>query len=177
MMHYVKQDRDVLKELLTTDRYFVQWPGSLVEYEKRIDYITKRQKKDNPKNINYRYFIVRPTETNKKSIPQANPTWRRTVLFYNIDPKDWDYPLEQPFKMPRRPARRDSDPSRMAGGVVGQFRQRSHPARQMDSRKSPGRNRAGCAHHRGRIGAAGSRKNPAPTPAKNKRRLLLEVSQ
>ena len=33
-------------------------------------------------------------------MPQANPTWRTTVRFYNLHEETWDYPLDQPFAMP-----------------------------------------------------------------------------
>ena len=99
VLHIVENDRDVLKELLTTDRYFVQWPGSLADYEKRIKYITDRIKTDNKNDRNYKHFVERP-KSGLNSIPQANPTWRKTVRFYNLDERTWDYPLEQPFKMP-----------------------------------------------------------------------------
>lgn len=33
-------------------------------------------------------------------MPQANPTWRKAVRFYNLHEETWDYPLEQPFAMP-----------------------------------------------------------------------------
>jgi hypothetical protein len=99
VMHIVENDRDVLKELLTTDRYFVSWPGSLADYEKRIKYITDRIKPGNTKDRNYKYFIERP-KSGLHLIPQANPTWRKTVRFYNLDERTWDYPLEQPFPMP-----------------------------------------------------------------------------
>ena len=95
--HIVNNDRDVLKELLTTDRYFVQWPGSQQDYEKRIKYITDRVK--NKKDRNYKYFVERVGK-GLRPIPQANPTWRTTVRFYNFDERTWNYPLEQPFAMP-----------------------------------------------------------------------------
>lgn len=99
VMHIVKQDRDVLKRLLTTDEYFVQWPGSTAEYERRIKYITERNNKSNRKDVNYKYFVDR-VKSGLRPIPQANPTWRQTVRFYNLDERTWDYPLEQPFEMP-----------------------------------------------------------------------------
>jgi hypothetical protein len=100
VMHIVNNDRDVLKELLTTDRFFFVWPGSDAEYKKRIEYISKRLEGKNPKERNYKYFITRTKETGKRPIPQANPTWRQTLLFYNIDPAEWSYPETHPFPMP-----------------------------------------------------------------------------
>ena len=99
VMHLVEQDREVLKQLLTTEKFFVQWPGSLSEYERRIKYITDRIKPDNTKDRNYKYFIEWVGKGGSP-IPQANPTWRKTVQFYNLDEKTWDYPKEQPFQMP-----------------------------------------------------------------------------
>lgn len=101
VMHFVDRDRDVLRELLTTDRYFVAGSGSAEAYERSIKYITERINKDKPNDVNYKYFITRTKETGKKPMPQANPTWRQTVRFYNLDPDEWDYPIEQPFAMPR----------------------------------------------------------------------------
>ena len=99
VLHLVKQDRDVLRQLLTTDRYCVQWPGSKAEYERKIEYITKRIKPGNTKDRNYKYFVQRVRQ-GLRPMPQANPTWRATVRFYNLDENTWDYPLEQPFRMP-----------------------------------------------------------------------------
>jgi mono/diheme cytochrome c family protein len=99
VLHIVKNDRDVLKELLTTDRYLVEWPGTLEDYERRIKYITDRIKPGNKQDRNYQYFVER-TAKGLRPMPQANPTWRQTVRFYNLDPDTWDYPLEQPFAMP-----------------------------------------------------------------------------
>lgn len=97
VMHIVDNDHQVLAELLTTDRYFVQWPGSLSEYERKIKYITDRIK--NEKDRNYKYFVER-SKKGLRPMPQANPTWRITVRFFNLDERTWDYPLEQPFPMP-----------------------------------------------------------------------------
>ena len=100
VLFHVAQDRDVIKQLLTTDKYFIQWPGSMSEYDRRVEYITKRANNGRNKDINYRYFIER-VEKGLKPIPQANPSWRQTVRFYNFDERTWDYPLEQPFAMPK----------------------------------------------------------------------------
>lgn len=100
VLHAVKQDRDVLKRLLTTDRFFVQWPGSTEEYERRIQSITKRLNKGRRKNINTKYFVDRAAK-GLQPIPQANPTWRQTVRFYNLDERTWSYPTDQPFPMPK----------------------------------------------------------------------------
>lgn len=99
VLHIVRRDRDVLKELLTTDRYFIQWPGSVSEYERRVDYIVQRNNNTQRKDVNYKYFVERAA-AGLRPIPQANPTWRQTVRFYNIDERTWDYPLEQPLPMP-----------------------------------------------------------------------------
>ncbi len=101
VMHIVNKDHDVLKELLTTDQYFVSWPGSVEEYDRRIKYITTRIKPDNTKDRNYKYFVTR-VQDGLKPMPQANPTWRKTVRFYNLNEETWDYPVEQPFSLPDR---------------------------------------------------------------------------
>ena len=100
VLHHVRQDRDVLKELLTTDRFFVVPAKSPEDYQRRMKYITDRIKPDNKNDRNYKYFITR-VEAGLGAMPQANPTWRETVRFYNLDPQSWDYPLEQPFPMPK----------------------------------------------------------------------------
>ncbi|QDU92799.1 DUF1588 domain-containing protein [Lignipirellula cremea] len=99
VLHLVRQDREVLRELLTTDRFFVQWPGSQAEYDRKIQYITERIKPGNKADRNYKYFVAR-VEQGLRPMPQANPTWRSTVRFYNLHENTWDYPLEQPFPMP-----------------------------------------------------------------------------
>jgi hypothetical protein len=98
VLHIVDEDRDVLRELLTTDRYFFEWPGSLEEYERKIKYITGRLK-ENKGDVNYRYFIER-AKRGLRPIAQANPEWRKLVRYYNLNEETWDYPLEQPFPMP-----------------------------------------------------------------------------
>jgi mono/diheme cytochrome c family protein len=100
VMHIVNNDRDVLEELLTTDRYFFGWPGSKEAYDKQVQYIVDRIKPDS-KHPNNDYFIRRTQEEKLRPIPQANPAWRETARFYNLDPKTWNYPTEQPFQMPR----------------------------------------------------------------------------
>ncbi len=99
VMHVVRQDRDVLKELLTTTKYFIQWPGSQEEYDRKVKYITDRLNKGRRQEVNYKYFVER-SEKGLRPIAQANPTWRQTVRFYNLDEQTWDYPLDQPLEMP-----------------------------------------------------------------------------
>lgn len=104
VLYHVRRDRDVLKELLTTDKFFVYGSKSKADYERRIQYITKRLKggkKNGRQNVNYRYFVERTEKKKLRPMPQANPTWRKTVRFYNLDERTWSYPLEQPFAMPR----------------------------------------------------------------------------
>ncbi len=101
VLYHVRQDRDVLKELLTTDEYFVVAAKTQEDYDRRIKYITDRIKPENTKDVNYRYFIER-TKKGLRPMPQANPTWRKTVQFYNLHEDTWDYPLTQPFAMPQR---------------------------------------------------------------------------
>ena len=101
VLHFVKQDENVLAELLTTDRFFVVWRGR-EGYDRTIDYVIKRKKlREKPKDRNYRYFITRTEEKGLRAMPQANPEWRRVVRFYNFDEELWDYPLDQPFPMPK----------------------------------------------------------------------------
>ena len=100
ILHFVKEDKNVLAELLTTDRFFVVWRGR-DGYDRTIDYVINRKKlREKPKDRNYRYFITRTEEKGLRAMPQANPEWRRVVRFYNFDEELWDYPLDQPFPMP-----------------------------------------------------------------------------
>ena len=113
VLYWVKQDREVLKQLLTTEQYFVKWPGSTTEYERRVkSIIEKARKNKNPRDVNYRYFITRTEEQGLRPMAQANPTWRQTVRFYNLDERSWDFPIDQPFTLP-------------GGGRVGLL---THPA-------------------------------------------------
>ncbi|NNE93413.1 MAG: DUF1588 domain-containing protein, partial [Verrucomicrobiales bacterium] len=98
VLHIVENDRNVLRELLTTERYFFNWPGSIEEYDRRVRYIRNRIKE--PKDRNYKYFITRTEQTGKRPIPQANPGWRTLVRYYNLNEAEWDYPINQPFSMP-----------------------------------------------------------------------------
>jgi hypothetical protein len=85
---------------LTTNRFFFEYAGGQAGYEKTIKYITEGVDKKKANDKNYKYFILRTQNTGKHAIPQANPTWRETARFYNLDPEEWDYQIEQPFAMP-----------------------------------------------------------------------------
>ena len=100
VQHVVDRDRDVLKELLTTDRFFFEYCGGQKEYDKTLAYIVERTENKKGEEKAYEYFVTRSEMTGKRPIPQANATWRETARFYNLDPEEWDYPPEQPFAMP-----------------------------------------------------------------------------
>lgn len=98
VMHIFDKDRDVLKQLLTTDDFFVAYLGSLENIQKDLHYI-KTNKNDANFAFNTKY--VEHAETNgRHPIPIEGPDSRRYVDFYNLDHEDWNYPTQQPFSMP-----------------------------------------------------------------------------
>lgn len=99
VLHLFDQDKDVLAQLLTTDRYFVAYPGSLEKIEKDLHYI-KTNVNDQNFQANTKY-VQRLESSGRHPIPIEGPSTREYVAFYNLDPQNWDYQVEQPFKMPR----------------------------------------------------------------------------
>jgi hypothetical protein len=100
VLFHVRRDRDVLKELLTTDAYLVAASDSPADYERRIQAIVEKIKPEGANgDPNQKYFVER-TKKGLRPMPQANPARRKTVQFYNLNQDTWDYPVEQPFKMP-----------------------------------------------------------------------------
>ena len=98
VMHIFDQDRDVLNQLLTTDKYFVAYLGSLENIQKDLHYI-KTNKNDANFDFNTKY-VQRAEAEGRHPIPIEGPSSRQYVNFYNLDHKTWDYPLQQPFEMP-----------------------------------------------------------------------------
>ncbi len=99
VMHIVEKDKDVLRELLTSDRFFVAFPGSKEAYQRTIDRMMKHEGK-NKKHPTTKY-LVHQRKKGWNPIPEANPTWRKYVKFYNFEEMNWNYPVEQPFAMPK----------------------------------------------------------------------------
>lgn len=99
VMYLFDQDKDVLAQLLTTDRYFVAYPGSLEKIQKDLHYI-----KTNVNDQNFRRnteYVQRLESLGRHPIPIEGPSTREYVAFYNLDPQNWDYQVEQPFQMPK----------------------------------------------------------------------------
>ena len=91
VMHIFDQDRDVLNQLLTTDKYFVAYLGSLENIQKDLHYI-KTNKNDANFDFNTKYCaaVLKP-----KAVIQSrskDQVHRQYVDFYNLDHKTWDYP-------------------------------------------------------------------------------------
>ncbi len=98
VMHVFDRDRDVLNQLLTTDQYFVAYLGSLEHIQKDLHYI-KTNKNDANFDFNTKY-LQRSEAEGRHPIPIEGPSSRQYVDFYNLDHTTWDYPVQQPFKMP-----------------------------------------------------------------------------
>ena len=98
VMHIFDEDRDVLKRLLTTDKFFVAYLGSLKNIEKDLHYI-KTNKNDANFDFNTKYVQAAESE-GRHPIPIEGPSSRQYVEFYNLDHETWDYPTQQPFRMP-----------------------------------------------------------------------------
>ena len=98
VMHIFDEDRDVLKKLLTTDDYFVAYLGSLEHIQKDLHYI-----KTNKNDANFRFntnYVKTAEAAGRHPIPIEGPDARRYVGFYNLNHETWDYPTQQPFRMP-----------------------------------------------------------------------------
>ena len=98
VMHIFDEDRNVLRRLLTTDEYFVAYLGSLENIQKDLHYI-----KTNKNDANFRFntnYVQTAEAAGRHPIPIEGPDARRYVDFYNLDHKTWDYPTQQPFRMP-----------------------------------------------------------------------------
>jgi len=100
VMHIFDEDRNVLRRLLTTDEYFVAYLGSLKHIQKDLHYI-----KTNKNDANFRFntnYVQTAEAAGRHPIPIEGPDARRYVDFYNLDHKTWDYPTQQPFRMPSK---------------------------------------------------------------------------
>ena len=100
VMHIFDQDQDVLQRLLTSDEYFVAYLGSEEHIAKDLHYI-----KTNKNDANFRFnteYVERSEAAGRHPIPIEGPDARQYVGFYNLDHETWDYPIEQPFRLPSR---------------------------------------------------------------------------
>lgn len=140
--HIVAEDKEVLKELLTTDKYFVQHKGNNEHSREEAEAIEQfcRHFKDlewrkfnvkiDPRHREFTRSITKPyffndfffsTLTGKSAkylmayFEKCKASGIRpshlfafderslgSLFAYNLDPKTWDYPVEQPFKLPGR---------------------------------------------------------------------------
>lgn len=98
VMHIFDQDEDVLYKLLTTDKYFVAYCGSLEKINKDLRYI-----KTNVNDANFEFntqYVQKAEAAGRHPIPIEGPSTRMYVEFYNLPHETWDYPTTQPFRMP-----------------------------------------------------------------------------
>ena len=99
VMHIFDNDSDVLRNLLTSNNYFVTYLGSDKHFQHDLKYI-----RENVNDAGYKTniaYIKRIEAAGKTPIPLEGPSSRTYVGFYNIDHKIWDYPRKQPFPMPK----------------------------------------------------------------------------
>ena len=99
VMNIFDKDKDVLRRLLTSNDYFVAYPGSFEKFEKDLGYI-----RNNKNDQNFKFnksYIERTEAAGRTPIPIEGPSSRKYVGFYNIDHEAWDYPTEQPFPLPK----------------------------------------------------------------------------
>jgi hypothetical protein len=97
-MHIFDNDTDVLRNLLTSNNYFVTYLGSDKHFQHDIKYI-----RENVNDAGYKTniaYIRRIEAAGKTPIPLEGPSSRTYVGFYNIDHENWDYPRKQPFPLP-----------------------------------------------------------------------------
>ena len=100
VMHIFDTDQDVLRRLLTSDTYFVSYLGSLEKIKHDLNYI-KTNVDDQGFDFNSAY-IKRAESAGRHPIPIESPSTRQYVQFYNLDHEKWDYPTDQPFRLPQR---------------------------------------------------------------------------
>ena len=126
VLHIVKEDRDVLEQLLTTDRYFVAHSGdndaeaerakdlqAFYHYFKDKDYKKFAYQLDPDFKTYVRSLDRRFTHSNGNTVrnwmkyltksagqqrtPMTIERHREYLLAYDIDPNTWDFPTQQPF--------------------------------------------------------------------------------
>ena len=100
VMHIFDQDRNVLRRLLTSDEFFVAYPGSYKKFQKDLNYI-----RNNVNDANYRNnteYIKQHEAKGRTPIPIEGTSSRTYVGFYNLDHKTWNYPTNQPFHLPKK---------------------------------------------------------------------------
>jgi len=98
VMHIFDKDRDVFRQLLTSNKYFVAYPGSYEKFEKDLNYIRNNVNDANFKN-NEKY-ITRLEAEGKTPIPIEGTSSRTYVKFYNLLHETWGYQTKQPFLLP-----------------------------------------------------------------------------
>ena len=98
VMHIFDKDRDVFRRLLTSNKYFVAYPGSYEKFEKDLNYIRNNVNDANFKN-NEKY-IARLEAEGKTPIPIEGTSSRTYVKFYNLLHETWGYQTKQPFLLP-----------------------------------------------------------------------------
>jgi hypothetical protein len=98
VMHIFDGDRDVFRQLLTSNKYFVAYPGSYEKFEKDLNYIRNNVNDANFKN-NEKY-IARLEAEGKIPIPIEGTSSRTYVKFYNLLHETWGYQTKQPFLLP-----------------------------------------------------------------------------
>ena len=97
VMHIFDKDRNVFSQLLTSNNYFVAYPGSYEKFKKDSNYIRNNVNdanfKDNEK------YIARLEAEGKTPIPIEGASSRTYVKFYNLNPETWGYQTKQPFPL------------------------------------------------------------------------------
>jgi hypothetical protein len=99
VMHIFDKDHDVLRQLLTSNQYFVTYLGSDEHFRHDLKYI-----RENVNDAGYKTniaYINRIEAAGKTPIPLEGPSSRTYVGFYNLDHETWDYPRRQPFPLPK----------------------------------------------------------------------------
>ena len=99
VMHIFDKDHDVLRQLLTSNNYFVTYLGSDEHFRHDLKYI-RENVNDSGYKTNIAY-IKRIEAAGKTPIPLEGPSSRTYVGFYNLDHETWDYPRRQPFPLPK----------------------------------------------------------------------------
>ncbi len=98
VLHALKNDRHVLEELLTTDKYFVAYMPP-AEVKRFMDRLKKNKGQDNKRKKKRNAY---ETEMLSKGLmPNPNKHYRRYVDSYNL-PDDWSYPIKQPAALPQQ---------------------------------------------------------------------------
>ena len=155
VLHILQGDKNVLKELLTTNKSFVAYKSAATTKKQRADALAK-------------FEAEKAKDPVKFKVQPAGPQHLRIV-------QPDRFPGYAARRTARRSAGRHPDPAIVAGGSFDHVRQPRDPSRQVGARAPSGRCGAGHPDHRRRPAADRPGQDAARTDESHRGCLLLEV--